>query len=76
MFSDENLNPGFIQAYNSGDRFRVLVDFGYDKPIWGYVGVTSGWQPMFLLMRRRGQRGSSDTIGPEAKIIATKFLKD
>jgi hypothetical protein len=75
MFSEENLNRNFISAYNNGDTFRVLVDLGYDKPVWGYIGVTTGWKPCFLLMRRRGQHGSSDTINKECKILKTKWIK-
>lgn len=74
-FSTEHLNPDFIPAFNNGDKFRVLVDFRYEK-IWGYISVTTGWRPTFLLMRRRGQRGSCQTIGPIDKILATKYLKE
>ncbi len=73
-FSEASLNPDFIHAYNNGDSFRVLVDFGYDKPVWGYIGVTTGWTPCFLLMRRRGQHGSSETIGDNCKIIKSKWI--
>lgn len=74
-FSADDLNPAFINAFNNGDRFRVLVDFGYDAPIWGYVGVTTGWRPCFLLMRRRGQHGSSETINANCKILDGRFIK-
>lgn len=72
-FSAENLNPLFINAFNNGDTFRVLVDFGYQQK-WGYISVTTGWKPCFLLMARRGQYGSSDTINNECKIIKSKWL--
>ncbi len=74
-FSDEKLNPAFVTAFNNGDTFRVLADLGYEKPIWGYIGVTTGWQPVFLLMRRRGSLGSSETISCEDKIVKTRILK-
>lgn len=57
-----------------GDTYRVKVDFGYDKPVWGYVGVTSGWKPVFLLMRRRGQIGSHETLNHKCRILATKSI--
>lgn len=74
-FSDENINKAFITAFNNGDTFRVKVDFGYDKPIWGYIGATTGWKPCFLLLRKRGQHGSSETISQDAKIIDYKYLR-
>ncbi len=74
-FSDKNLNPAFITAFNNGDTFRVLVDLGYEKPVWGHIGVTTGWHPVFLLMPRRGSLGSSEAIRREDKIIKTKILK-
>ena len=74
-FSDENLNSKFISAFNNGDTYRVKVDFGYDKPVWGYIGITTGWKPCFLLMRRRGQHGSSETINNDSKILDYKFIK-
>jgi len=73
-FSEEHLNPIFIHAFNEGDTYRVHVDRGYEK-VWGYIGITTGWAPCFLLMRRRGQHGSSETIGPSDKIINSKYLK-
>lgn len=74
-FDDRDLNPAFIQAFNNGEQFRVHVDFGYEK-IWGYIGVTTGWAPCFLLMRRRGQHGSLQTIGLTDTIINSKYLKE
>lgn len=74
-FSTDELNGAFIDAFNNGNRYRVLVDFGYGvKPVWGYVGVTTGWKPCFLLMRRRGQHCSSETIKSEARVISSKWL--
>ncbi len=75
-FSADELNSAFIEAFNNGSQYRVLVDFGYgEKPTWGYVGVTTGWKPCFLLMRRRGQYGSTETINSAAKIVSSKWLK-
>ena len=76
QFSTVSLNPEFIDAYNKGERFRVLVRLYADaKPQWGYVGMTTGWVPTFLLMRRRGQYGSSDVIGMDVAILNSKWIK-
>ena len=76
-FSGESLAAQFIPAFNNGDRFRVLVDFGYEdeKPVWGYVGVTTGWKPVFLLIRRRGQNGSSEILSTGHKILRSKVIR-
>jgi len=75
-FSAASLNPAFIDAYNNGDRYRVLVrSFPSEKPIWGYIEATSGWVPCFLLIRRRGQHGSSETIRAESVILNSKWIK-
>jgi hypothetical protein len=44
---------------------------------WGYVGLTTGWRPAFLLMKRRGQVGSSDLLNPQRdKIVNSKWLTE
>jgi hypothetical protein len=57
----------FIDAFNKGERYRVQVRTlwdGHSHTRWGFIGVTTGWQPCFLLMRNVLQRGSSDTLTP------------
>ena len=65
-FDASELNPAFIQAYESGARIKV--DFGYEKKR-GTIGVTTGWKPCFLLMLTKRSMGSSYTIGKDAKIV-------
>lgn len=68
----------FIDAFNKGDKFRVKVrrtyESGHVEERWGYVSITGGWQPAFLLMRRRGQHGSSDVLCHLDTIIDTRYL--
>jgi hypothetical protein len=71
----------FIEAFNKGEEFRVLVRAVY--PLgdiyqrWGYVSATTGWEPAFMLMKRRGVHGSSDLLDPKRdKIVDYKWLKD
>lgn len=70
----------FISAYNKGQDFRILVETdlgsGCVQRRWGYVGITTGWRPCFLLLRRAGQHGSSDTLDPvRDKVVARRWLK-
>jgi hypothetical protein len=75
-FDTSRLAPQFWEAFDRGDTFRVLVQPPYnEKPTWGYVGVTTGWCPTFLLIRCRGQIGSSYTLGHDYKILRTKVKR-
>ena len=65
-FDASDLNPAFIPYYENGER--ITVDFGYEKKR-GTIGITTGWKPVFLLMLRISDHGSSYTIGKDAKIV-------
>jgi hypothetical protein len=54
-FDTSELNTSFIYAYNSDTRVTVYID---GRKLTGYVGITTGWKPCFLLMRA-GARSSS-----------------
>lgn len=49
---------------------RVRVRFAYGREATGTIGVTTGWGPVFLLMRRCTSIGSSDTLGDQDRIVA------
>lgn len=63
----------FINAFNSGENFRIKVrtvyPSGETRERWGFVGITTGWSPVFLLMRNRRCWGSSDTLDPQRDTI-------
>jgi hypothetical protein len=64
----ERFNPPapageFVDAFNSGER--VTVQFGYGETLKGTISITTGWAPVFLLMRTKRSLGSSDTINPD-----------
>lgn len=80
-FDASDLAQQFRQYYNSGERIRVDM-VGIDKDgqdiyghtvITGTVGVTTGWKPVFLLIRRSGDLGSGWTLGTRDRITAVKF---
>lgn len=76
-FDASDLAPQFRRAYNAGDSWRVKVPHmsGEDgRTQWGYVGVTTGWKPAFLLMLRRGQHGSSYLLRADTPILASRPL--
>lgn len=68
-FDKSCLNPDFIKYYESQERIKV--DFGYEQ-LTGTIGVTTGWCPVFLLMRKSNSIGSCYTINNNDKVIAVR----
>ena len=67
-FDASDLNPAFIDYYNSGERIEVEI---YGAKERGRVGITTGWKPVFLLIHRISDRGSSTTLGNGDKFLRT-----
>lgn len=70
-FSMADLDMRFVPYYESGERIKVKPKYGDE--ITGTVGVTTGWKPVFLLIRRSNSLGSSDTLGPDDEIIGEQY---
>ena len=66
-FDTRDLDPKFIPYYESGQRIKVE---SFHATACGTVGVTTGWRPVFLLMRRTTAKGSSYTLGKTDRIVA------
>jgi len=66
-FSTADLDKRFIKYFNSGERIKVN---DYGRVIYGNVGVTTGFKPVFLMIRHSRQIGSSDVISKKTRIIA------
>ena len=81
--SDELFNAPcgdhLINAFNNGERYRVKVRTTYPSgetmERWGYVSITCGWTPSFMLMKRRGQIGSSDLLNESDAIVDYRWIK-
>ena len=65
-FDPSNLAPQFAPYLHSWNR--VAVDMG-DKVRKGYVGVTTGWRPVFLLLHRRNSIGSTNILTLNDKLL-------
>lgn len=70
-FDDSELSAQFVSHYESGKRVRVR--FGYGEEMTGTIGVTTGWRPCFLLMRRSNDHGSSWTLSDRDEIVAVQY---
>jgi hypothetical protein len=62
----------WIEAYNQAPNLRIKVRFSYGEEKWGFVALTAGWRPCFMLMRAVSQRGSSDLLSSEDTIVARR----
>lgn len=51
---------------------RVRVRFAYGEELTGTIGVTTGFQPAFLLMRTSRSLGSPYTLGEGDRIVAVQ----
>lgn len=67
-FDDSDLDWHFVPFFNTG--VKIKVDDPAFGVVTGRVGVTTGWRPVFLLMRRSNAMGSSVTLTKRTKIIA------
>lgn len=66
-FNDINIHKGLIQYFNSGDRIEVAKVAPKGMPVEllrGTIGITTGWQPVFLLIKRRDSIGSDILLYP------------
>ncbi len=61
-------HPEIIRAYATGIRVKVRDSHGYERT--GTVSRSAGWQPTLLLMHRVDAHASSDTLGPDDRIVA------
>lgn len=65
----DSADPSVIMAFEDG--FRMVFDYSMDgeKPVRGYVGVTTGWKPAFIVVNNARSSGG-DVIPKGAKAIA------
>ena len=59
-FSTVDLPEKFIKFWEKGHRVRIRIERGISSRYheYGYVGMSTGYQPAFLLMRNINARGS------------------
>ena len=68
-FDPSDLDPRFIPYFDSGERVRVAT---CGLVLTGTIGITTGWRPAFLLMRRRTDHGSTWVLGANSHVLAVK----
>ena len=68
-FDPSELDQRFVPYFRTGQRIKVET---CGLIITGTVGVTTGWRPVFLLIRTSRSVGSSWTLGSKDKILAVQ----
>lgn len=72
-FDSSDLDKRFIKYFNSGQRIKVTFEWGEES---GTVGVTTGWKPVFLLIKTSRSHGSSTTLNKSVKKIEVpKYIR-
>jgi hypothetical protein len=66
-FNSKDLAKKFVPYFESGQRIEIKTEYGEIKR--GYVGVTTGWRPAFLLISRSNSLGSSELLSNKTEIL-------
>lgn len=66
---ESELATQFTSYYLS--RQRIIVRTQDGETVRGYVGKTTGWRPVYILLTRRNSTGSSQILLPADTIIGT-----
>lgn len=67
-FNDGNLSQQFVPYFETGKRIIVKTKW---EILRGYVGVTTGWKPSFILLLRSNSISSSILLSDDDTIIGT-----
>lgn len=59
----------FSEYHETGQR--IIVKTPYGETLRGYVGVTTGWKPSYLLLNNTRSLGSSELLNDQYEIIGT-----
>jgi hypothetical protein len=74
-FDASDLDPRFARYYFSKERIKIkdssVGDIG-NQVLTGTVGKTTGWKPVFLLMRNSRSVGSSTVLNNYCEIIGVQ----
>lgn len=65
----------FVPYYESNHMTRIKVEWGtnWTRTECGFVSISTGWSPVFLLMRSIKSKGSSTVLSNDYRIIGVKY---
>jgi hypothetical protein len=73
-FTTVCLPEKFVRFYERNETVRIKIEEGISCK-WttcGRVAISTGWQPVFLLMRNRRAHGSSTVLTEDTRLVAVK----
>lgn len=73
-FTTACLSEKFVGYFEKGSTERIKIERGVNlrHTEFGYVSVSTGWQPVFLLIRSERSRGSSVCLEDSDQIVGHK----
>jgi hypothetical protein len=73
-FDPSDIKKDFIRYYETGERVRVRWSYpsGSFEDLTGTIGITTGWRPVFILMRTSRSIGSPYTLTGDCKVVAVQ----
>lgn len=73
-----DLSEKFVPHYERNDRVRIKVQWGtnWTHTECGFVSLSTGWKPVFLLMRNHRARVRSTVLDDDYRIIGMKYDKE
>jgi hypothetical protein len=74
QYRNHQLPEKFVPAFEKGQNYRVKVERGINMRYTehGYVSISTGWEPVFLLMRSNRSRLSSVVLCDDDEIIGER----
>jgi hypothetical protein len=69
VIDNSKLASKFTPFYRN--RQRIIVKTPYGDTIRGYVGKTTGWKPLYLLILKSNSTGSSEVLSDDYEIVGT-----
>lgn len=72
--STVGLSEKFVQWFDRGQDYRIKIERGVNLKYteYGYVSISTGWQPVFLLVRSARSKGSTVCLEDSDQIIGYK----
>ncbi len=68
-FDPSELSAKFIPYFESQQRIEIETSYGEKQQ--GYIGITTGWKPIFILVHNARNMGSSNTLSDTDTITRT-----
>lgn len=69
QFDSSKLSKKFIKYFENEQRIEVKRPYKDESNLRGYVGITTGWRPSFILLLKSNSTGSSELLDERYEIV-------